>query len=276
MSNFAEDQRHVQVEEISEETARAKLVEIFKIDHDTRPLIAVDLDDVLCQTTQCVAEWHNRRLGTDMQIKDFYYSTWYKNPGWGTVTTTVDKLKEFYDTDQLRHAVSSPGSLDALNRLREMGYSLTIVTARSIPSEVVSTVIWLDKHFNGIFRNVIFSSQDSSSLSYNGRCIGTTLSKLQVCETIRSVLLIDDSMETALAFGRNTNRPILLFGDYEWNKRLDAGDPWTFNEKLALEGGKEWWKEDTISLRSEDSIWRVRSWDEVLQWLKGTSTKLTS
>lgn len=98
----------------------------------------------------------------------------------------------------------------------------------------------------------------------------------QVCETIRSVLLIDDSMETALAFGRNTNRHILLFGDYEWNKRVDAGDSWTFDEKLALEGGKEWWKEDTISLCSEDSIWRVRNWEEVLQWLKGTSTKLTS
>jgi hypothetical protein len=54
MSNSAEDQGHIQIEEISEETARAKLVEIFKI--DTRPLIAVDLDDVLCQTTTCVAE----------------------------------------------------------------------------------------------------------------------------------------------------------------------------------------------------------------------------
>jgi hypothetical protein len=54
MSKSAEDQGHIQIEEISEETARAKLVEIFKI--DTRPLIAVDLDDVLCQTTTCVAE----------------------------------------------------------------------------------------------------------------------------------------------------------------------------------------------------------------------------
>jgi hypothetical protein len=54
MSNLAEDQRHVQVEEISDETARAKLVDIFKT--DTHPLIAVDLDDVLCQTTNCVAE----------------------------------------------------------------------------------------------------------------------------------------------------------------------------------------------------------------------------
>jgi hypothetical protein len=87
------------------------------------------------------------------------------------------------------------------------------------------------------------------------------------------VLLIDDSIETALAFGRNNNRPILLFGEYEWNKRVDAGDPWTFDEKLALEGGKEWWKEDTISVRSEDGIWRVRNWEDILQWLKGGSRR---
>jgi len=82
-------------------------------------------------------------------------------------------------------------------------------------------------------------------------------------------LLIDDSLETALKVGRDANRLVLLFGDYEWNKRIDAGDLWTFDEKSALDGGKEWWKDDNTSLRSEDSIWRVRNWEEVLQWLEG-------
>jgi hypothetical protein len=38
--------------QISENVLREKLVELA----DARPLIAVDLDDVLCQTTACVAE----------------------------------------------------------------------------------------------------------------------------------------------------------------------------------------------------------------------------
>jgi phosphoglycolate phosphatase-like HAD superfamily hydrolase len=63
----------------------------------------------------------------------------------------MDKVKEFYDTDQLKHAYPVSGSLDALNHLREMGYSLTIVTARSILCELDSTIIWVDKHFNGNF-----------------------------------------------------------------------------------------------------------------------------
>jgi hypothetical protein len=85
---------------------------------------------------------------------------------------------------------------------------------------------------------------------------------------MQSVLLIDDSLETALHFGRDANRPYFLFGDYEWNKRADTGDSWAFDDKLALESGKQWWKDDIISLRSEDRIWRVRTWEDVLQWLE--------
>ncbi len=91
---------------------------------------------------------------------------------------------------------------------------------------------------------------------------------------MQSILLIDDLMETALAFGRDANRPILLFGDYEWNKRVAAGGPWSFDDKLALEGGKHRWKDDTIDLRSEDRIWRVQNWGEVLKWLREHGAEL--
>ena len=68
-----------------------------------------------------------------------------------SISTTANKVKEFYDTDQLKHAEPVPGSLDALNRLRDMGYDLAIVTARSIPIELDSTITWVDKHFDGEF-----------------------------------------------------------------------------------------------------------------------------
>jgi hypothetical protein len=61
----------------------------------------------------------------------------------------MNKASEFYDTDQLKHADPVPGSLNALNHLREMGYGLIIVTARTFSYELNSTIVWLDKHFNG-------------------------------------------------------------------------------------------------------------------------------
>jgi len=53
-SGSAEDQRLIL--HISEKEAREKLVEVFEVSGCVRPWIAVDLDDVLCQTTKCVAE----------------------------------------------------------------------------------------------------------------------------------------------------------------------------------------------------------------------------
>jgi len=61
----------------------------------------------------------------------------------------MNKVEEFYDTDQLKDAEPVPGSSDALNRLREMGYHIAIVTARLVASELESTLTWVDKHFNG-------------------------------------------------------------------------------------------------------------------------------
>ena len=61
----------------------------------------------------------------------------------------MDKVEEFYGTDQLKDADPVPGSSDALSRLREMGYHFAIVTARLVASELESTLTWVDKHFNG-------------------------------------------------------------------------------------------------------------------------------
>ncbi|KAI0273736.1 hypothetical protein BC834DRAFT_225013 [Gloeopeniophorella convolvens] len=260
------------IPEVSDKTIYERLAHISESTHNC-PLIAVDLDDVLCQTSKCAADWHNERYKTNMQLGDFYYSMWYKNPGWGTVSVTLAKIKEFYDTDQLCLAAPVPGSLDGLNVLREMGYGLVIVTARSMASELDSTMAWLDQHFRGVFTQVIFSGQDRESLTCGEVCeyIGTRLGKLQICETIKSTLLIDDLLETALTFGREADRPILLFGDYEWNKRIDTGDQWSFDEKLALEGGRKWWEGEVVRLSDQDRIWRVSSWNEVIQWLKSES-----
>jgi len=41
-------------------------------------VIAIDLDDVLSQTNQIVAEWHNSTYGTNMDLSSFYYYYYWK------------------------------------------------------------------------------------------------------------------------------------------------------------------------------------------------------
>ncbi|KAI0065398.1 hypothetical protein BV25DRAFT_1880195 [Artomyces pyxidatus] len=247
----------------SPETTALKLASIAQ---KGRAVIAVDLDDVLSQTSRCAAEWHNRRFATDMQISTFYYSMWYKNPGWGTVPQTLEKVKEFYDTDQLRNAIPVPGALDGVRALRNLGFELVIVTARIINAEYESTMRWLQCHFEDLFDCVVFSAQSQESLSDDESYVGTRLTKLQVCAASHAIVLVDDLLETALVVARQGRLPVLLFGDYEWNQRVDAGDKWGFEEKLQAEGGRKWWLEDTVELQ-DDMIWRVRGWDEVAAWV---------
>lgn len=76
--------------------------------------------------------------------------TWtFQNPGWGTVPETLDKVKEFYDTDQLGSARPVPGAAEGLRALEELGYDPVIVTARVLAQEHASTARWLETHFKG-------------------------------------------------------------------------------------------------------------------------------
>lgn len=102
---------------------------------------------------------------------------------------------------------------------------------------------------------------------------------LQVCADLKARLLIDDSSENALQVSTSSSAatpptPVLLFGHYEWNKRLslhsDAVDTMAFETRLQIEGGREFWKYE----RFEDHIpegaplHRVRDWEEVVQFVK--------
>ena len=105
-------------------------------------------------------------------------------------------------------------------------------------------------------------------LSFPQIFIGILLHVPQICILMDAKLLIDDLMETAITFGREGRRPVLLFGNYEWNKRVNTDDKWAFHERLDIEGGREWWKEEDVELTPNDAIWRVYNWIEVIEWVR--------
>jgi hypothetical protein len=96
---------------------------------------------------------------------------------------------------------------------------------------------------------------------------------LQVCTDLNAQLLIDDSAENALqcataVFPTRT----LLFGDYQWNKRLsrhdDARDEMSFDRRLKAEGGREFWKDETVPIPDGAPLWRVKDWGEIVRWVQ--------
>ena len=84
-------------------------------------------------------------------------------------------------------------------------------------------------------------------------------------------MLIDDSVETALACAKAEPRAhVLLFGDYGWNQREskleESKDRMSYEERLAYENGREWWKDEHAEL--PDRVERVKDWTAVVSWVQ--------
>ncbi|KAJ7102348.1 hypothetical protein B0H15DRAFT_814254 [Mycena belliarum] len=237
------------------------------------PVICVDLDDVLSQTNSMVAQWHNDKYGTpnQMTLSHFYYYYYWKNPFWGTVEQTFDKVKEFYNTDAIFRCSPVPGAKEGIQELRDQGYTLVIVTART-SDNADATWDWVEKHFPGAFTHLIFTGQFKDTHMLNRHEVLTNLTKSQVCADLKAQVLIDDSAENAIQC--STALPptrVLLFGNYEWNHRIsgpgDGAEEMCFDKRLAAAGGREFWKEEELVIPEGVPLERVKDWGAVVQWV---------
>jgi hypothetical protein len=170
------------------------------------------------------------------------------------------KVREFYTSGQISHAQPVHGAREGVGALRALGYRLIIVTAR-VKDLHADSWAWVERWFPGCFDSMICTGQFASAGkvaldgvgamngAHKGHEIATELSKAEVCIDIGATLLIDDSLENALACanyipldGVANPPPVLLFGSYEWNKRLSLisheRDDMVYEARFRREGGK--------------------------------------
>ncbi|KAI0823079.1 hypothetical protein BC628DRAFT_1365302 [Trametes gibbosa] len=241
--------------------------------HDLdRPVIAVDMDDVLSETNQAVADWHNDNFGSKMtwtiSTVNYYY---WMNPYWGSPTETVEKVEKIWETDYLDKAPPLPGAYDGVLHLKNLGFRLVVVTARQ-PRELDRSLTWLEGHFPALFDTVICTGQSQETLTDEHELV-TKLSKADVCRKIGAKFLIDDSAENALkCVTADPPVPVLLFGDYAWNQHAahydDVKKEVSFAEKFEREGRREFWKEDKLTVPAGAPLTRVKNWREVIDWVE--------
>jgi len=237
------------------------------------PIIACDLDDVLSATNQTVADWHNDAYGTNIDLSQFFYYYYWRNPGWGSPKETSRKVEEYYKTGRIDNALPIPDALDGVKRLKEMGFKLVVITARTI-RERERSLVWVDRHFPGIFETVICTGQSQETTFADGHELITKLTKADVCKEIHAKVLIDDSAENAF---KTATAPhpvtVLLFGNYRWNRRWaklkSAAEELSHEEKNKVENGREWWRDDEFELPQPGlQIHRTQNWDAVVEWVR--------
>ncbi|KAH7927388.1 hypothetical protein BV22DRAFT_1031872 [Leucogyrophana mollusca] len=181
-----------------------------------------------------------------------------------------------------------------------MGYRLIIVTARGKDVHAKSWA-WVQQWFPRCFDTMICTGQFANSGKKDSNVVNgivsaqeshevsTKLSKAQVCIDIGAKLLVDDSLENALAcakyvpgpddVGSTPPPPVLLFGSYEWNHRFseaaDERDDMMYEKRSELEGGQKFLEVDVKRAeevlqqvnKERTRVTRVKDWSEVVRWV---------
>lgn len=179
-----------------------------------KPVIAIDVDDVLSSQIEVFIEFSNIYFGTSLTLDDFqepgeYWS--YYSQIWKISKEEGDRrYRQFIEAGYpVRQAITDEVK-DAIERLRQH-YTLEIVTSRDAETSE-PTKEWLLAYFPDVFRGIHFTTLwDETSKQ---------VSKARICQEIGASYLIDDNAEhcnLAAEIGVKS----LLFGEWGWNKYQD-------------------------------------------------------
>ncbi|KDN41922.1 hypothetical protein RSAG8_07139, partial [Rhizoctonia solani AG-8 WAC10335] len=235
---------------------------------------------------------HNLHYGTNLTIADFHYYHYWKNPGWGSPTETLNKVREFSKSEYFLNTPPVEGALDGVKALKDLGYRLENVTARALRHQH-GTDMWLNKYLPGVIDKVHYTGEFEHNPNAavppppNGSRDPKKLTKADVLKTIGAKALIDDSLPNALLCCDVA--PVLLFGDYQWNRRPSfdetARDRMSYSERqrweqveakyraekngVEVKGSdwEEWWERDNLYILPP-GINRASSWTQVIEWFK--------
>jgi 5'(3')-deoxyribonucleotidase len=200
-----------------------------------KPIIAVDIDDVLSALNENIMHFMNRKYGYSHTLADYYIEAPYWNYWagiWGVTPAETDKrVEDYIQSGELFNQQLLPGALKTLKALKKE-YEFVVITSRD-DIYTDATHKWLDEHFEDIFHHVRFIASRKN---------GHKITKAQVCREIGASYLIDDNAEHC-NLAAKAGVQALLFGEYGWNK----------NAKLH---------KNTL---------RTKNWQEVLEYFENES-----
>jgi 5'(3')-deoxyribonucleotidase len=173
----------------------------------SKPVIAVDVDEVLSPFVNGLVPWHNAKYGTNLQFEDFH--SYQFNKVWGgDLNEAISKCAFYFEN---REPVSPLNdAVDVLQKLQK-SFELIVVTSRMLQHKS-QTESWIDEHFPNIFSAVLICNHWNK----DG---GPAIKKSTACLNYGARYLIDDIphyVEDAVSEGVSG----LLFGNYPWNRSV--------------------------------------------------------
>ncbi len=175
-----------------------------------KPVLAVDIDEVLFPFVQEFVAHHNKTYATKLAQDDFFSYHFEEVIKDIDLEEAVRRVKDFTGG---QHDVIEPvqHAKEGVSRLAQR-YDLVLLTARH-PAYRANTLRWVEQHFPGAFR-------DLRMIGYERDSTITPTTKAQVCRELDAVALVDDSTKYISQAVESGIRGI-LFGNYPWNQQVD-------------------------------------------------------
>ncbi len=198
-----------------------------------KPIIAIDIDDVLAHSVPMILEYSNTHWNTELTIDD-YDENFSKM--WQVSHKEADsRINEYFKSGILSDYMHHEDAFAVFEKLKK-DFKFIVVTSRSTWLKDV-TVDWINKCFPYVFNDediyfAGFWDGGSSDVVIN-QDKGDFLSKLG------AKYIIDDQPKHCLGADKNGIKA-LLFGEYSWNKTNNL----------------------------PQSITRVKNWNEVLRYFE--------
>ncbi len=124
-----------------------------------KPIIAVDVDDVLASVNEAMMHFVNSNFGTKHTWEDYTvvgpYRRYWEETVWKVHPEEGRKRYDaFINSGAQRNAPVLAGAIKTLEHLKQK-YDLVVITARD-HEYIEDTHRWLDKHCPGTFEDVHF------------------------------------------------------------------------------------------------------------------------
>lgn len=197
-----------------------------------KPIIAVDIDDVLAAQAEGFVRFSNERWGTNLTVEDFdehWSDLWQVKHD-----VTERRALELHQSGVIGTYGHYDEATGVLRSLHEK-YRLIIATSRRV-SVKVETQEWLDRYFPNLFEAVYFAGIFDQPLM-EGSFLKT---KADLLKQYKADFLIDDQIKHCTA-AAEAGVTALLYGDYPWNQ----------TEKLP------------------EGVTRCKDWEAVLEYFRG-------
>ncbi|HSX05076.1 MAG TPA: hypothetical protein VLF69_01240 [Candidatus Saccharimonadales bacterium] len=180
-----------------------------------KPIVAVDIDEVLVPRAPLILRYLNQRFGGDsllenMQGESFFGFVVSCFGGQAMPEELSSIIEDYLVSDEYRAVEPIAGAVDDVTTLAQ-SHRLWILSTRP-KSQHPSTYKWLDQYFPGRFEKVVLINE-----GYFGFNDTKGFSKASFCAENDCGLLIDDRLTACKEMAEELLEAV-LFGNCPWNQ----------------------------------------------------------